>query len=230
MSRDVHAPPPGGAAEPDPALARGLTQPRLSRRQFVRGVGAGAAALGLPGLLSACGIAGTATAANQHSSDYWTAFWRHQRKHGTLNFANWPLYIDTSHGRHPSLEQFTKATGIKVNYSEPIQDNQSFFAVIAPSLHAGEAIGYDLIVVTNGWQLTQLIEDGWLIPLDHSKLPNFEKNVGPLFRNPAYDPHNRYTVAWQSGFTGIGYNPQLTKREITSVHDLWDPAFRGHVG
>jgi spermidine/putrescine transport system substrate-binding protein len=49
-------------------------------------------------------------------------------------------------------------------------------------------------------------------------------------KSPAYDPGNAYTVAWQSGFTGIGYNPKLTGRDITSFEDLFDPKFKGKVG
>jgi spermidine/putrescine transport system substrate-binding protein len=45
-----------------------------------------------------------------------------------------------------------------------------------------------------------------------------------------FDPGNKFTIPWQSGFTGIGYNPALTKREITSFADLFDPAFKGKVG
>jgi spermidine/putrescine transport system substrate-binding protein len=214
----------------DPALLRGLTGPRISRAQFLRSMGAGAAGLSLSGVLAACGVSGTATGAKSQSKTDWTAWWAKQKKQGQLNFANWPLYIDTNHGKHPSLEQFTKATGIQVNYTEPIQDNQSFYATISPTLQAGQSIGYDIIVVTNGWQLTELINNGWLIPLDQSRIPNFYKYAGPLFKNPNYDPGNKHTVAWQSGFTGIGYNPKLTGREITSLHDLFDPKFKGHVG
>jgi spermidine/putrescine transport system substrate-binding protein len=36
-------------------------------------------------------------------------------------------------------------------------------------------------------------------------------------------------VPWQSGFTGIAYNPKLTGRELTAISDLWDPAFQGKV-
>ena len=45
-----------------------------------------------------------------------------------------------------------------------------------------------------------------------------------------FDPGNKFTIPWQSGFTGIGYNPKLTRREITSFNDLFDPAFKGKVG
>ncbi len=217
--------------EPDPALVRGLTEPRHTRRSLLRAAGAGAIGVGMSGLLSACGIAGTAVGSRTHATD-WAAWWRRQRQTGTLNFANWPLYIDTSHGKHPSLHQFTQQTGIKVNYYEVIQDNAPFYAQIAPSLQNGQATGYDIVVMTDdSWQLVELLRiNGWAIPLDHSQLPNFFKYASPLVKNPSFDPGNRYTVAWQSGFTGIAYNPQLTKRAITSVHDLWDPAFKGHIG
>jgi spermidine/putrescine transport system substrate-binding protein len=85
-------------------------------------------------------------------------------------------------------------------------------------------------VLTNSWQLTQLVKSGWLIPLDHSQLGNFTKYASPLVKSPAYDPGNKYTVAWQSGFTGIAYDPRKTGRKITSIHDLWDPKFKGRVG
>ncbi len=218
----------------DPALLRGLTEPRLTRRQALRMGGAGVGALSVGALLSACGVSGTASKSSKATANGVgsAAWWKKQKQAGILDFANWPLYIDTSHGKHPSLEQFTKATGIKVNYFEVIQDNAPFYAQIAPTLRAGQSIGYDIVVMTsNSFQLDEMLHiNNWAIPLDHSRLPNFAKYAGPLVKNPSYDPGNRYTAAWQSGFTGIAYNPELTGREITSVHDLWDPKFKGHVG
>ena len=213
------------------ALHRGLTEPRHSRRQFLRGAGAGIGALGMGALLSACGIKGTEAAATAASFD-WTGWWKRQKPTGVLNFANWPLYIDTNHGKHPSLEQFTKQTGIKVNYFEVIQDNAPFYANIEPSLAAGKPTGYDLIVMTNDdWTVFELVKlNRWITPLDHSRMPNFYKFASPLVRNSGYDPTNTYTAAWQSGFTGIAYDTTKIGREINSIHDLWDPAFKSHVG
>jgi spermidine/putrescine transport system substrate-binding protein len=226
---------PRGPGEPrqgfdlDPALLRGLTQSRLSRRQLVRAGATAAAVAGLGSVLSACGIAGTRDTGAPASFD-WSSWWAKQQKHGVLDWANWPLYIDTSHGRHPSLERFTKRTGIHVNYRPVIQENASFFAQISPVLQARQGIGYDLIVISDGWELTQMIENRWLIPLDHSRIPNFHRYAGPIALRPTFDPRNRYTVTWQAGITGIGYDPRMTGREITSVKDLWDPAFKGKVG
>jgi spermidine/putrescine transport system substrate-binding protein len=209
----------------DVARWRGLTQPRTSRRQFL----AGAGLLSTSALLAGCGIAGTAARRGQSPVD-WSRYWAQQRQAGVLDFANWPLYIDTEHGRSRSLELFTRATGIQVNYEPVIQGDEPFYATIEPELNAQEATGYDLAVITNGWQLTQLINNDFLVELDHRRLPNFARYASDLVRDPNYDPGNRFSVTWQTGFTGIAYNTQLIDREITSFNDLADPAFRGYVG
>ena len=61
-------------------------------------------------------------------------------------------------------------------------------------------------------------------------MPNFKRYAAQSVRNPNYDPGNEFTVAWQSGITGIAYDTDNIDREITSVKDLWDPAFKGKVG
>jgi spermidine/putrescine transport system substrate-binding protein len=213
----------------DPALLRGLTQARTSRRQFLRQAGAATALVAAGGALAACGVGGTRDTGWKPGFD-WTTWWKGQKRSGSLEWASWPLYIDTEHGRHPSIDLFSKRTGIDVGYKPVIQDNATFLAQISPTLQAGQGIGYDLIVITDGWELAQLIANRWLVPLDHSRLPNFNRYAAAGVRNTAYDPGNRYTAVWQSGMTGIAYDPKLTGREITSVHDLFDPAFKGKVG
>jgi len=164
----------------------------------------------------------------------WDAWWRQQQRAGVLDFANWPYYIDRRRdGSHPSLEAFTKETGILVNYSRPIRDDMRFLNKIRPALAAGRPTGYDIIVMTNGPQLSALIEHDWLIPLDHAYLTSFEKNASDLVRDPPWDRGNRFTVAWQSGMTGIGYRPEAEEalgHRPRSVGDLWDPALAGRVG
>ena len=207
----------------DPALLRGLTQPRISRR----GLLGGAAAAGAGLLLAGCGIRGTIGTAEQVN---WRKYWANQHKQGVLNFANWPLYIDQEHGHTKSLELFTKATGIKVDYQAVIQNNAPFYATIAPQLRAHENTGYDIVVITNGWELTEMINNGFLVELDHSRLPNFARYASRSVKDPNYDPGNRFTVVWQTGFTGIAYNSKIIDRPITSFKDLLDPKFKGHVG
>ncbi len=73
-----------------------------------------------------------------------------------------------------------------------------------------------------------LVQKGWVEKLDKSVLPNI-KNLQPTQAHPAWDPKREYSLPWQSGMTGIGYNAKLTK-PITSVHQLLtDRKLRGKV-
>jgi spermidine/putrescine transport system substrate-binding protein len=202
----------------NPAFLRGMTS---SRRDALRLFGLAGAGLGL----AACGVKGQKAAppAQNDVQKYWAG----KTKHGHVNFANWPLYMDK--GRTP-LKEFTAATGVSVTYREVIQDDPQWFGKIAPQLQAGQSIGYDLMVVTNGVEFTKLVELGYLVPLDHSKLPNFAKNADPVYKKESFDPGNVYSIPYTTGITGIAYDPKKTGREITSMQDLWDPAFKGKVG
>ena len=214
----------------DPAFLRGLTQRRLSRRDLIRYAGVGAGALSLSSILAACGVKSSGAAGSQSTAGF---DWASQTLHHQLNFANWPYYIDVSHGTHPTLDTFTQKTGIQVNYKPVINDNQAFYAKLKPSLEQGKPTGWDIVVITNGAQLSELIDNGWLIPLDLSKLPNFTAYASPAIKDPTYDPGNKYTVVWQSGLTGIAYSPKATAalgHEPTSLNDLFDPSVAGHVG
>jgi spermidine/putrescine transport system substrate-binding protein len=213
----------------DLPLLRGLTQSRISRRDALRYAGVGAGGAALATILAACGVSGTKQDPTTSSS-----VWDDAKKAGVLNFANWPLYIDVEHKNgetiHPSLDKFTADTGIEVSYKTVINDNDPFFGTIQPALAAGQDTGWDLIVITNGQVLSKLIRLNYLTPLEHSYLENFDANAADAYKDPSYDPGNKFTVPWQSGITGIGYNPELTGREITSFQDLLDPAFKGKVG
>jgi spermidine/putrescine transport system substrate-binding protein len=215
-----------------PDLVRGLTQPRISRRRALQ-LG-GLTALGAA--LSACSIAGAPkselglNAARKKIAEFWA---QHRKNTGQLDFVNWPLYIDVSEKNksdHPSIDLFTKRTGIKVKYKEDIQQVDTYFGKIQPELASGQGTGYDLMVITNGRYLDQLIDLDYLIPLDQKAMTNFYANASALALNPSYDRGNVYTMPWQSGVTGIGYNPKKLGRKVTSWQDLQDPSLRGKIG
>ena len=212
------------------AIEHALSQGRYSRRGFLRGAGRGAliagSALSIPAILAACGIKpGTSSSAASSTPEPLPS-----AQAGKVIWANWPAYIDIDdNGKYPTIEKFTKETGIAVTYTEAVNDNEEFFGKIQPDLAKGNPTGYDVIVVTD-WLIERLIRLGYLEPLDKSKIPNFDANVQPIFNDPWYDPGNKYSMAWQSGITGIGYNPKLTGREITTFDDLLDPKFAGKVG
>ena len=139
-----------------------------------------------------------------------------------LRISNWPLYIDDR-----TIPEFQQATGITVQYHEDINDNNEFFAKIAEPLRRGQSIDRDVIVLTD-WVAGRVIRLGYATPLDQSAFPN-RVNLAPLAQVADFDPGRRYSVPWVFGMVGLGYNPRITGREITSVRDLFDPAFKGRV-
>jgi spermidine/putrescine transport system substrate-binding protein len=208
------------------AIARAFNGGRYSRRTFLRRTGKGVivagSALSLQSILAACGInpSGGSASSAQASLPSEPA--------GVLNWANWPAYIDIDEetGDYPTIQKFQDETDIKVTYTESINDNEEFFGIVQPDLAAGNPPSYDLIVLTD-WMIERMIRLGYLDALDKSKIPNFDANALDLYKDPWYDPGNAYSMAWQSGITGIGYNPDLTGREITTFDDLLDPAGSG---
>ena len=189
---------------------------------------AGLAGLAAAGLAAAgCGGESPPPAPKSTAPAGSAAWWATQRKHGHVNFANWPLYIDPS---HQTLKDFTTATGITVSYAEVIQEDQSWYNEISPILRKGQAIGYDIMVVTDGFQFSELVTANQLIPLDQKLMPNFYSYARPRFKNRSFDPGNTYSMPWAGGATGIAWNPNFIHKDITSINELWNPAYKGRVG
>jgi spermidine/putrescine transport system substrate-binding protein len=208
------------------ALTRGLTQSRFGRRDALRLFGA----TGGAAFLAACGVGAQGSKVDT-SSDKVAEYWDAQKPTGALNWANWPLYLDTKgKSDHPTLDAFEKQTNIKVNYLEDIQDNGPFFAKVQPTLSSGQYSGYDLAVISSGIYFNKFNALGFFLPLDQSKLTNFRQYAGDRYQNEAFDPGNVFSIPWQAGFTGIGYNPDKVGHEITSWEDLQDPALKGKIG
>jgi spermidine/putrescine transport system substrate-binding protein len=199
---------------------------RISRRSFLKRTGRGAVvagtALTLPNILAACGIGPTGSTGGSGGGGGDAS--------GAIEWANWPLYIDIDDdGNYPSLVAFTDASGREVNYTEAIQDNAEFMGTILPDLQAGNPTGWD-VITPGGWVVERLGRLGVLEELDHSKLPNWTANAADYAKGLWFDPDNTYSLWWQGGITGIGYDPNLTGREITTFDDLLDPEFAGRVG
>jgi spermidine/putrescine transport system substrate-binding protein len=202
------------------AIERAMRQDRVTRRTFLGRAGRGGIALGaalsLPALIAACLPSGDGEGT-------------------TIEWANWPAYIDIDEEiepnptQYPTINAFIEQTGYNVNYVEAINDNEEFFGTIQPDLAAGNPTGWDIISPSD-WMVEKMIRLEYLEPLDHSKLPNWADNCADYAKGLYFDPDNAYSVWWQGGITGIGYDPNLTKREITTFDDLLDPAFEGQIG
>ncbi|WP_432197969.1 polyamine ABC transporter substrate-binding protein [Streptomyces sp. bgisy027] len=193
----------------------------LSRRNLLRTLGAGT----LLGGLAGCGVRPAyVSPADRAATDVSATDKR-------LDWANWPLYIDTDDEdatRRPTLEAFEKRTGISVDYVEEINDNDEFFGKISPALMNHQRTGRDLIVISD-WMCARFVRLGWVQELDRARQPNVTKYLDPLLRSPAFDPGRKFTVPWQSGITGIAYNRRRLGREIRQVSDLWASDLKGRV-
>ncbi|MFE1410525.1 spermidine/putrescine ABC transporter substrate-binding protein [Streptomyces sp. NPDC085524] len=193
----------------------------LSRRDALRGLGAA----GLLAALTGCGVPAAYVPEEQRAGAD-----RSEREQSVV-FSNWPLYIDTDdedEESRPTLDSFSKQTGIEVRYSEEINDNDEFFGKISPALMNHQETGHDLVVVSD-WMAARFVHLGWAQKMDRSAQANVSRNLDPQLRSPAFDEGRLHTVPWQSGITGIAYNRKALGREIKSVKDLWQPDLAGKV-
>ena len=135
----------------------------------------------------------------------------------TLNVYNWSDYIDPE-----VLTEFTKETGIKVQY-DTFDSNDT----LETKLLAGKS-GYDVVVPT-AYFLERQIKAGVFQKLDKSKLSNLG-NVWPDIakRLGVYDPGSQYAVNYMWGTTGIGYNVKAMRERLGPAGkiDSWDSVFK----
>ncbi|WP_017235906.1 polyamine ABC transporter substrate-binding protein [Streptomyces sp. SS] len=193
----------------------------MSRRSLLRGAGG----VGAAALLAGCGVPPAYVDEGERAGRDLSA------RDRTVDFANWPLYIDTDDddtSTRPTLNAFRERTGISVRYTEEINDNDEFFGKIGPSLMNGQVTGRDLIVVSD-WMAARFVRLGWVQEMDRAAQPNVARHLGPQLRSPAFDPGRLHSVPWQSGITGIAYNRRKLGRELRSTKDLWVDDLRGKV-
>jgi spermidine/putrescine transport system substrate-binding protein len=196
------------------ALAARLADNRTSRRRFIGGGTAAAAALALgPSFVAACGSdSGTSSTTTQGSGP----------ANGTLRISNWPLYMADGF-----IAAFQQASGITVDYKEDFNDNEEWFAKVKEPLSRKQDIGTDLVVPT-AFMASQIRKLNWLNNFSKGGIPNL-KNLRKDMLDAKMDPGRKFSAPYMTGMVGLAYNRPATKRAITKIDDLWDPAFKGRV-
>ena len=194
--------------------AREVLRAIISRRGLLAGAGSVSAAA----LLAACGSksksatsAGTAADAN------------------TIRWANWTLYMDydSKTKTYPTLENFTKTTGLKVDYREDINDNDEFYGKVSGQLKLKQDIGYDIVTLTD-WMAAQWIRLGFVQKFDADKIPN-KVNILDSLANIGYDKGRNYSLTWQTIMAGFSWNKEKLPQGIHSLDQLFAPANKGKV-
>ena len=224
------SPTPGDAPRSRSDIRRGIPdelQPlvgSLSRRNVLRGGAVAGVGLGL----AACGT-GDSDDASSDASPSLSPAEDNSADDPTLNFANWTLYIDlTDDGStSPTLQEFEEQSGIDVEYSEDIEDNNTYFGRVQGQLANGQDIGQDIIVFTD-WMAARCIRLGYVQQLDEANIPNKE-NLLPGLQDVDFDPGRQYSLTWQSGFGLLAWNKDLFPDGLVTLDDLWNPELRGRV-
>lgn len=144
--------------------------------------------------------------------------------HTTINVYNWGEYI--SNGVEGSVDvnaEFTKETGIKVNYTT-FQSNEELFA----KLSGGGAV-YDVIIPSD-YMISRLIENNMLEKLNFENIPNY-KFIGENFKGCSYDLNNEYSVPYTWGLMGIFVNRKMVDEPLDSIgwDILWNEKYRGKI-
>ncbi len=218
-----------------------LTTTPITRRSLL----AGGALTGVAVFLAACGTKGTASSPAATEAPAASAASAApgattapataapaMTPAAAVNWANWTYYIDVDESNpdvHPTLDAFTAKYGTVVNYSEIINDNEEFFGTIQPALQGGADTGWDIVTLTD-WMAAKLIRLGWVEQFDTANMPNFTANLLDTYKGVNWDPNTDHHAPWQSGMTGLGFNPAKTGA-ITSLAALYtaDPRWKGKV-
>ena len=207
-----------------PEHIRPLVQASLSRRRVLASGAAAGVGLGL----AACGTGGddseeagddasVAPAADISADD------------PSVNWANWTSYLDLSEDEttYPTLDRFQEESGLRVTYSEDIDDNDTYFGRVQGQLANGDDIGQDIVVFTD-WMAARCIRLGYVQTLNEENIPN-KSNILTELADVDFDPGRTQSLTWQSGFAFIAWNKELVPNGLRTVSDLWNPELSGRV-
>lgn len=143
----------------------------------------------------------------------------------SINVYNWGEYIPdgADDGVLDLNAAFTELTGIKVNYTT-YATNEEMYAKIK-----GGGASYDIIIPSD-YMISRMIHEDMLEELDFSNIPNFSY-IMDKFRNPEYDPQNRYSVPYTWGTIGIIYDNTAIDLEEDEIDwdILWNKEYRDSV-
>lgn len=129
---------------------------------------------------------------------------------------NWGYFIDRE-----VLDMFYDEYGIRVVYSE-FESNETLYALLRIGGIAAD------VIIPSDYLIARLIEEDMLFELNFDNIPNYQL-IDERFRNLAFDPEKRFSVAYKVGSVGLIYNSAKISDEITSWSALFDPQFAGNI-
>ncbi len=136
----------------------------------------------------------------------------------TLSVFNWSTYVvdeddPETEFNEQTIEGFEELCGVTVVYSE-FASNEDLLSKIRV-----DSTAYDIIVPTD-YMVSIMAAEGLLRPINLDNIPNFA-NLNPNLTNTPFDPNNQYSIPYQWGTIGIGYNVNKVSEPITSWYQVF---------
>jgi spermidine/putrescine transport system substrate-binding protein len=139
-----------------------------------------------------------------------------QRPPATMGSTNrlyvytWSGYVDRE-----LTKRFTEKTGIDV-VVDTYDSNETMLA----KLQAGGGDNYSIIYPSD-YMVRKMTALDLLLPLDHSRLERLDE-LFPTYKDPVYDPGNRYSLPISWGTTGLSYNKRFVPNPPKDWPELWE--------
>ena len=131
-----------------------------------------------------------------------------------LQIYNWSQYDAASTYKKFENLPDEKAAGMNVHETYYSSNDE-----LLAKLNAG-AGGYDIVVPSQN-AVAQLIQEGKLMAMDQSLLPNL-KYLDPKFLKPSYDPTGQYHVVKDYGITMFFYNNKIITEQPKTLKEFYD--------
>ena len=143
----------------------------------------------------------------------------------TLNVYNWGMNMaDGTDGTLDLIAEFEKRyPHIDVRMSE-YESNEVLYTKLA----AG-GVTVDVIIPSD-YMIDRMIAEDMLLELNFDNIPNFDAYVDEQFKNPDYDPENKYSVPYTWGTLGILYNTKyVDEADVTGWELMWNEKYAGKI-
>ncbi len=142
----------------------------------------------------------------------------------TLNVKNWGMNMaDGSDETLDIIAAFEeKYPNIKVNMSY-YESNEALYSQLS---NGGITVD---VIIPSDYMIDRMIQSDMLVELNFDNIPNFQY-VDDRFKNPDYDPENKYSVPYTWGTVGILYNTKyVDEADVTGWELLWNEDYAGKI-
>ena len=151
-------------------------------------------------------------------------FLNNYQKKITLNVYNWGMNMaDGTDGTldiEAAFEEAYPYIDVRMSFYE---SNEALFTKLK---NGGITVD---VIIPSDYMIGRMINEGMLQELDFDNIPNF-KYVDEEFKNPDYDPENKYSVPYTWGTLGILYNTKFVdEADVTGWELLWNEKYAKQI-